>query len=199
MASQQPTTPILSNNTRSNSNNTSHNTILGHPGFSRTNQASTKKVLTAMSLGQSKTFQDLLRTGEGGIRTHGRFFKRFRVVRFRPLSHLSRRPGQCTDQAASSALVPSAGGTGSGPPGWAPVQDLPLLGTGDKPQPDRVAAAAVPQPTPPGLPIGQHPPTPPAGPQRNASAIGAEATDGQPWALQLLTRQQAIDRRVGQD
>ncbi len=31
--------------------------------------------------------------GEGGIRTHGRFpFKRFRVVRFRPLSHLSRPP-----------------------------------------------------------------------------------------------------------
>ena len=29
--------------------------------------------------------------GEGGIRTHGRLpFKRFRVVRFRPLSHLSR-------------------------------------------------------------------------------------------------------------
>ena len=33
--------------------------------------------------------------GEGGIRTHGRFpFKRFRVVRFRPLSHLSRRSTQ---------------------------------------------------------------------------------------------------------
>jgi hypothetical protein len=31
--------------------------------------------------------------GEGGIRTHGRLpFKRFRVVRFRPLSHLSKGP-----------------------------------------------------------------------------------------------------------
>ena len=38
----------------------------------------------------SKRYKDLKINGEGGIRTHEQFpVKRFRIVRFRPLSHLS--------------------------------------------------------------------------------------------------------------
>jgi len=62
--------------------------------------------------------------------------------------------------------MPSAGGTGSRPPGSAPAQDLHLSSAGNKPQPHRVPTAVLPQPTPPGLPIGQHPPTLPPGLQR---------------------------------
>ena len=56
------------------------------------------------------------KSGEGGIRTHGRFpFKRFRVVRFRPLSHLSKDPlglRHSKDRSAEGGLQVSTGTAG---------------------------------------------------------------------------------------
>jgi len=58
--------------------------------------------------------------GEGGIRTHGRFpFKRFRVVRFRPLSHLS--------SGLSLGVSPGCPGNRAGP--W-PANRPPAWGSG---------------------------------------------------------------------
>ena len=73
-----PTTPFLSNNTRSISNNTSHNTILGHPGFSLDypGPQSTKKVPHRNGFGTIEDLSGLTQNGEG-------------VCRFHALTHLS--------------------------------------------------------------------------------------------------------------
>ena len=65
-----PTTPILSNNTRCNSNNTSHNTISGHPGFSRDEPGppSIKKVPHRNGFGTIEDLSGLTQNGEGVLR-----------------------------------------------------------------------------------------------------------------------------------
>jgi hypothetical protein len=82
----------------------------------------------------------MLSNGEGGIRTHGRLpFKRFRVVRFRPLSHLSRTPqGQRHfkdrwDQAQSK----QAGNCGGHPRAASRCRRWPANGAADAGQENR--------------------------------------------------------------
>ena len=87
-----PTTPILFNNTIPIPNNTSHNTISGHPGFTweQPGPPTTKKVPHRNGFGTIEDLSGLAQNGEGGIRTHeGVTPTRFRVVRDQPDSATS--------------------------------------------------------------------------------------------------------------